>query len=342
MEDYDIPLACQHIQAFTDALNNWYIRRSRERFWRHDLDEDKRAAYCALYTSLETFVRTAAPFLPLVTEEIYRGLTGRLSVHLEDWPDPEALPDDPELVETMDLARDVCSAALALRKARGVRVRQPLRRLTVAGPGAERLAPVADLVRDEVNVKEVDLAEDAGRLGEFALRLDAARVGRRLRERAQDVFRGAREGNWKRREDGRVEVAGIALEPGEFEFQLRPKAGVDAQAVSGTGLIVSLDFELTPELIEEGIVRDVVRLVQQARKEAGLEVVDRVELSLYAPEEVQRALERHRDWIAQQTLARSVRFEVPEPHAHQTIGKVQGRPVTIGLAKVEPERAKEG
>src|SRR5690606_3769721 len=139
LDAYDLGGACAAVTSFLDALTNWYIRRSRERFWRSGMDDDKRDAFDTLYTVLVTAVTAMAPLLPFVTEDIYKGLTGERSVHLTDWPDAEALPADAKLVAEMDRVRDACSAARTLRERENVRVRQPLASLTLAGFG------VADL-----------------------------------------------------------------------------------------------------------------------------------------------------------------------------------------------------
>src|SRR5215475_10270113 len=155
LEEYNVPSACQVLREFLEGLTNWYIRRSRDRFWAGD-----RAALDTLWTVLEAVCRAAAPLLPLTTEAIWRGLTGGKSVHLTDWPRLEDWPADESLADAMDLVRAVCSTALGLRKARQLRVRLPLARLTIAHPGAEALVPFLDLIRDEVNVKDVALSAD--------------------------------------------------------------------------------------------------------------------------------------------------------------------------------------
>ncbi len=163
MDAYDLPGATAEIRGFIDALNNWYIRRSRDRFWAgasESNDDDKRDAYDTLYTVLVTFSKVAAPFLPMVMEEVHTGLTGLPSVHLTDWPDPAELPADPDLVARMDRVRDVASTALRLREDNSLRVRLPLTSLTVAGTDSEALAGLTDLLVDEVNVKAVHLTDD--------------------------------------------------------------------------------------------------------------------------------------------------------------------------------------
>jgi isoleucyl-tRNA synthetase len=157
LDTYDISGACASVRSFLDALTNWYVRRSRDRFWSGDRD-----AFDTLYTVLETVSRVLAPLAPLTAEEVWRGLTGERSVHLTDWPDPAAFPADPELVAAMDAIRAVASAALSLRKTKGLRVRLPLPKLTVATPAAETLRPFADLVADEVNVKSVEFSTELG------------------------------------------------------------------------------------------------------------------------------------------------------------------------------------
>ncbi len=339
MDDYDLGGACQRVLGFLDALTNWYIRRSRERFWKAGADADKRDAYDTLYTALVELCRVAAPLLPLVTEEVFRGLTGRRSVHLEDWPDAKRLPADPELVAGMDRARDACSAARTLRDAHGVRVRQPLRRLTIAGPGAEGLAPYVELIRDEVNVKEVELAESFDAWATFQLQLKARQLGPRLGPAMKTVLAAARAGDWSRTPDGRVRVAGHTLEPGEHALRLQPREGVACAALSTQEAIVVLDLEMDEELRQEGLARDLVRAVQQARKEAGLHVADRIRLALALPEPWRAAAERFWSWIAEQTLAREVEFvdEIPGSDLSRHETRIGGERLEIGIARTASE-----
>jgi isoleucyl-tRNA synthetase len=306
MDDYDLGGACAVVSGFLDALTNWYIRRSRERFWRPGLDDDKRAAYDTLHRVLVTLAKTVAPLLPFVAEEIYRGLTGARSVHLADWPDAEALPADARLVAEMDRVRDAASAARTLREKQGVRVRQPLASMTIAGPGAAALAPYAGLLADEVNVKEVRFAESIEAWARVQLAVNARVAGPRLGAAMKGVLAAAREGRFEPRANGAVAVAGEVLEAGEWQLRLEPKPGIACEPLASSEAIVVLDLVLTDALVEEGIARDVVRSVQQARKEADLHVADRIRLALVVPDDWRAAVERFRGWIAEQTLARSV------------------------------------
>ncbi len=206
LDSYDLPGACAEISSFIDALNNWYIRRSRDRFWAPAAEVDaqvKQDAYDTLYTVLVTLCQVAAPFLPLVADEIYQGLTEGVpgapeSVHLTDWPDATSLPDDPALVAAMDRVRDVCSVALRLREDSGLRVRLPLAELIVAGADTSGLENLTDLVTDEVNVKQVTLTDDIDRYARFVLRPNGKVLGPKLGGAVQEVFGAARSGEWTR------------------------------------------------------------------------------------------------------------------------------------------------
>jgi isoleucyl-tRNA synthetase len=326
MDRYDIAGACERVRGFCDVLTNWYVRRSRDRFW-----VGKQNAIDTLHTVLELTCRLAAPLLPLTTEAIWRGLTGQRSVHLTDWPDPTGLPQDHDLVASMNRVRQVVSTALSLRKARGLRVRQPLSRLTVAAPDAMSLAPLLDLIRDEVNVKTVELTGDVGAHGRFELTINARACGPRLGGDTQKVIRAVRDGDWERGPDGVVSAAGIPLLDGEYTERLVAADPAETAALpAGSGLVV-LDTTLTPELVIEGIAKDLVRVVQQARKQAGLDVTDRVELTVDAPEEVVTAAREHEEFIAGEVLARSIDY-VPLPKAHLgTVG--DGVEVRVALVK---------
>ena len=251
LDSYAVADACELTRGFLDVLTNWYIRRSRDRFWAKasaDNEADKRDAHDTLYTVLVTFARTAAPFLPMVMEEVHGGLTGGDSVHLADWPDPDDLPADPDLVARMDRLRDVASTALRLREDHGLRVRLPLASLTVAGADAESLADLVPLLVDEVNVKAVELTDDLEAHATFRLQPDGRALGPRLGDGVQAVFAAARAGEFTLGGDGTATVAGEVLQPDEFALALESPDGVTAAALgSGDGVVV-LDTEVTADL----------------------------------------------------------------------------------------------
>jgi len=306
----DIAGACDELRAFVDALTNWYVRRSRTRFW-----AGERAAVDTLHTALEVTCRLAAPVLPLTTEAIWRGLTGGRSVHLTDWPTTanrvdgvHELPGDPALVAAMDEVRAVCSTVLGLRKARRLRVRLPLASLTVATPDAERLRPYVGLIADEVNVKVVHLSTDVGAYGRFELAVNARACGPRLGQDVQAVIRAVKAGDWQPGPDGTVVAAGITLLPGEFTERLVAVEPESTAALpDGAGLVV-VDLTLTDELEAEGWAKDRVRELQEVRRAAGLAVSDRVRVQLGVPARRREWARRHQELIAKEVLA--VRFDV--------------------------------
>ncbi len=312
LDAYELAGAAAEVQAYLDALTNWYIRRSRDRFWGTDAGaapDDQRAAFDTLHTVLTTLTRVLAPLLPLVAEEVHRGLTGADSVHLTDWPDPSDLPADPGLVADMDLLRDAASVALSLREDRGLRVRLPLPSVTVTGRDAERVGELSALLADEVNVRSVTLDDDVSAHAEMVLRPDGSRLGPRLGGDVQKVFRAARAGDWEQDADGTVEVAGHALAPDDYELAVVPREGTVAAALRHHDGVVVLDTEVTPELEAEGVARDVVRAVQQARRDAGLRVTDRIALTLAGPHTTLDAVRAHEPYVAAQVLATETSYE---------------------------------
>ncbi|GAA5198322.1 isoleucine--tRNA ligase [Microbacterium jejuense] len=283
----DSTLAAAKLRDFAEVLTNWYIRRSRDRFWVGVSDDPRsREAFDTLYTVLETLTRVAAPLIPLVAEKVWRGLTGGRSVHLQDWPDAARFPEAADIRTAMDTVREVSSVANALRKKEGRRVRLPLPRLTVAVPDAAGLAQFDGILRDELNVKSVEmlvLVDDlSARYGiSKRLSVNARAAGPRLGKQVQHVIAGAKSGVWEER-DGVVVVDGVALQEGEYELTLEA-GGVDegtAIALLADGGFVLLDTTTTPELEAEGLARDVIRAVQDTRKAAGFDVSDRIRLTL--------------------------------------------------------------
>ena len=309
LDQFDSYSASAKVRDFLEVLTNWYIRRSRDRFWEGDHD-----AFDTLYTVLEATTRAVAPLLPMVTEEIWRGLTGGRSVHLEAWPQLEDFPADEQLVADMDAIRDAASVALALRKANGLRVRLPLANMTLATSHPERVAKYADLIADELNVKQVSVvAADDATATAFGLTkrltVNARALGPRLGSDVQRIIREAKAGNWQLTDDV-VAVDGTALLQSEYELTLETKQASDSQAVglTNSGFVI-LETTVSAELEREGIARDAVRQIQQARRDAGLNVSDRISLTLTASDETVLALQEHRSFIASETLATELKIE---------------------------------
>jgi isoleucyl-tRNA synthetase len=326
MDTYDIAGAAGIVREFLEVLTNWYVRRSRDRFWAGDQD-----AIDTLHTVLEVTSRVAAPLLPLTTEVVWRGLTGGRSVHLTDWPNANELPADAALVTAMDRVRQVASSALSLRKANKLRVRLPLARLLVAADDAETLLAFSDIIRDEVNVKEVALTTDVAAHGGFEVVVNARAAGPRLGKDVQHVIKAVKSGNWTTSESGAVVAAGIELVDGEYERRLVAKdSGAAAELPGGSGLVL-LDTDVSAELAAEGLARDLVRVVQQARRDAGLDVADRIDLTVDAPDEVVEAAQAHEKFIAAETLAVSVSYGEVDGGSAGAVG--EGVKVTVRVVK---------
>ena len=345
LDGYDIAGVCATARGYLEVLTNWYIRRSRPRFWAGEAD-----AIDTLHTVLETVTRVLAPLLPLTTEHIWRGLTGGRSVHLGDWPDPTALPADQALVTQMEQVREIASVALSVRKAAGLRVRQPLASMTLAVPDPDALQQFSPMLRDEVNVREVRweaLSESqsktvggAGAAGPIAavsrrLTINARAAGPRLGRDVQRVIRAAKAGEWSMTGDGAVTCGGIELADGEYTVELVAAAGSDtggAVGVLASGGFLRLDTDLDDDLRDDGFVADLIRAVQQARKDADLAVSDRIELRLDLPDERWPAVQARSPLIARETLAVEVIRAAPEADDRPPVD-VDGTPVRIAVSR---------
>lgn len=307
LDTYDVSVACEMLRAYMDTLTNWYVRRSRTRFF----DEDTQA-FDVLYTCLEALCRVAAPLLPLVSEEIWRGLTGGRSVHLTDWPEAGAFPRDPDLVARMDLTRKIASVGSSLRKAANLRVRLPLSGMTVVAPDAEALeGQFAAIIADELNLKSVRLVE-AGSAdpAEFGITqklvVNARAAGPRLGKNVQSAIKASKTGDWSVAEDGTVTAGGLALEPHEYTLEtvVESGEGESSKAVAvlpGGGFLV-LNTEVTPELAAEGTARDAIRAIQQARRDADLHISDRIRTTVVTGAQSAAALEANAGLVKAETL----------------------------------------
>jgi isoleucyl-tRNA synthetase len=208
----------------------------------------------------------------------------------------------------MDTARDICNTALAIRNLRNLRVRLPLASLKIVSSREKLSGAALDIIREEVNVKNIGHEADVAQYAMFKLQINFPVLGKRLPEKIKQIIPCVKKGNWKKQPDGRVEVAGEMLEPGEFSILLEPKSEYKdrAQPLPSNDALVILDTNITPDLQSEGYARDLIRLIQQARKDAGLHVSDRIHLRLRVSEALEEVLHTHRDTIAEQVLAASL------------------------------------
>ena len=349
LDEYQLTRAYRALGDFVvEDLSNWYVRRSRSRFWGNADADDTRAAFRTLWEALREVSVLAAPCVPFVSDWLHRALAGE-SVHLERWFTDvalEALPAfvDDRLESDMDAARMLVSLGRAAREEVKIRVRQPLRRVRAVVPGGRALSEeVLTVVRDELNVKEIDFLSSAEGLVSLVARPNFRALGPRFGNQTNDAanaIRGLSQTALARYRDGgnvSIEVAGgmHGLGPGDLEVAQQASSGLIVKGEGG--YTVALDPALDEELVSEGVARELVNRVQRLRKDSGLEITDRIELAIGGPEAIRSAAVRHEAFIAGETLALAVRVgsTVPErevPHVREV--DIDGTPATIGLKPV--------
>ena len=346
LEDYDATTTGRAIQEFVDELSNWYVRRSRRRFWKSESDADKLAAYHTLYECLVTLAKLLAPYTPFIAEELYQNLVRSVdaaapaSVHLCDWPAVDDAAVDETVTFDMDVARRVVELGRAARNTAAVKNRQPLAEVAVAAAAAERAAleRLGDIVTDELNVKELRVVADADELLDYALKPNLKVLGPRLGKQV-----------------GAVGAALKALDAGEFVAALRAGGSapvtlesreqvllatddvlIESVAPAGSRvesdgtLTVALNTTIDQALRDEGIVRELVHSVQLARKNADLRIEDTISLALAAPAELAELVERNAAYIRSETLANELELG-DRPRTYRETVRVEGHEVIVGI-----------
>jgi isoleucyl-tRNA synthetase len=347
LERYDATRAGQRIERFLDDLSNWYVRRARRRFWNADeaSAEDARAAFLTLHDCLLTLSQLLAPFTPFVAEELWRNLAagrdGRPdSVHLSDFPGERPEHRDPPLDGAMFSARSIVELGRRARTETKVRVRQPLAEAVVHYPGNHAaLEPLLGLVAEELNVKEVVFAETAEELGGWRAKPNFKVLGPRLGPKVKAVASaledddGTAAAALARGETVWLEVDGERIDLGPDDVDLVQET-LEGWGVAGEGgITVALQLDLTPELRAEGLARELVRVVQDARRAAGLDVSDRIELALDLDGDLAEALSLHRGWVAAETLASGIVAGRLTDPAFERRFDVDGATVVVGLRR---------
>jgi isoleucyl-tRNA synthetase len=320
MDAYDLQKAVRPFVAFVDDLTNWYIRRSRRRFWKSEDSADKQCAYRTLRYVLVQLSKVAAPFCPFISEQIYRNLRGAsdpVSVHLCDFPTANAAARDRRLEEDMALIMRTVSLGRQLRTDKDLKVRQPLTCLHVASVDEavrEAIAKYQDIIREELNVKEIAVSEDEAQLAVLSLKADfkklGPRFGAKMKAAAAAIAALSSDDAAKlaRGEELPIMIQGEAatLNPEDVIIHREPKEGL-VTAAEGN-VVVALETTLTPALIAEGLMREFVSRVQALRKEADLEVTQRIELVVQADDEVAAAIDAWMDVILEEVQGDSLVF----------------------------------
>lgn len=297
IDSYDVAAATNEIALFMEVLNNWYIRRSRDRFWEGDAQ-----AFDVLYTVLVNLSKILAPLMPFVSEYVFKKLTGEESVHLTDYPRLDDIRFDAGLVEEMDFLQDLCSAGKFIREEKNLRNRLPLSSLTLIGHNLS--AAYQDIVKDELNVKEVKFDNNLQAYADKKIYLYTPLLGKALGKDMGAVMAAYKQGNWELNSDGSLSIGGQTLQTDLFEVRLEMKDGVAGKSFADNRAVITLDTNVTEELKREGMARDFVRLVQSLRKDKDFNISDRIELNWSTSDtELAKALEENKDYIAEQVLA---------------------------------------
>ena len=348
LEKYDVYNAAASLEQFVDELSKWYVRRSRRRFWKSEADTDKKTGYTTLYTCLTTIVKLLAPFLPFLAEEMYQNLVWNVksnapkSVHHNDWPLADTSLVDQKLMADMDLAVKICSLGRSVRNKAGIKLRQPLKEVKVVTEKAalKRLKDLTDLIKDELNVKELVLTTHNRDLVNYDIVLSPRLLGKKygklfpkLRATVASMDADALLKRLKKSQSIEVEVDGhaVSLLPEEVEVRTQPKEGYFVEEEQG--IIVGVYTVVTEELKKEGLAREIVRRIQNQRKEAGFDIADQIKVYYEAGPRITEVFTTHCDYIASETLSVStIKAEFPEG-VHLANYKVAGESLKIGLIR---------
>ena len=331
MDEYDIPEVCATVENFMEILTNWYIRRNRRRFWKSESDSDKKDAYDTLYTVLVNVSRMVAPLLPFTAEHIYKNLTGERSVHLTNWPDEGDILLDEDVMNSMDIVRRICSLGHSVRHQHRMRVRQPLPEVTLAGNDARLAESHTDIIKDELNVKKVGFTEDVGIMGRQEIVVNSRALGPRLGKKMKEILGAVKAGEGEILDSGILSVKGEEIQPDEFEMRIIAEEG--HACMSEDGLFACLDLQITRELELEGLARDVIRLVQNARREADLVPDDRIRLGIQAEGDLPEAVETHSGLIKSEVLATELVLDVISGGVYSETVEIHGTKMTLSIEK---------
>ncbi len=319
LSQYKPDVAISAFVRFLDVLNNWYIRRSRARFW-----DEEQAAFDTLCHVLTTFCRVLAPFAPFVSDYIYKNLTGRESVHLADFPSAESFDDS--IVADMRRVQSIVSVGKQLREQYRLRNRLPLNKLTVAGAD---LTAYADIIKDELNVKSVEFTDSVNAVAESFVYLITPRIGARLGGALREIIPAVKRGDYEIRGDNLI-AAGAQLNAGEFETRLTVRDGIAGAALPDNTAVVVLDTEINSELVAEGLVNDALRFIQDTRKAMGFDVSDRITMTYAADPALAMALDAHKKRIMRDALITDMRAG-----AGDVATEIEGYNLEIRIAKVK-------
>ena len=334
MDGYNLPKSTRPMLDFLENLSNWYVRRSRRRFWKSENDKDKDQAYQTLYIVLVEFVKVLAPFMPYIADEIYQNLTSEESVHLADWPKPNETLIDDKLNEEIHTVRTIVKLGHSVRAKARIKVRQPLQKAGIALPegiSKEVIDTHKEVIMEELNVKELEFIAEAGDIVEQSVIPNAKILGPKYGKDVQFIIQKVKAGEYELG-DNSIKVGEFELMGDEIEIGFKGKEGYDVE--SAEGIVVALDTEISEDLRKEGYARDVVRMVQELRKEADYQVDDRIYVSVESSGAVDEAVTQFADYIKTETLADELQQSGDFEWDKEKEVKFNDIPVKIAVRKV--------
>ncbi len=341
---YRIPETARALQEFVDEMSNWYVRRCRERFWAKGMEQDKINAYMTLYTALVTISKAAAPMIPFMTEDIYRNLVCSIdpsapeSVHLCDFPEVDEAHIDSQLEADMEVVLEAVVIGRACRNTANIKNRQPIGKMYIKA-GKELSDFYVDIIRDELNVKEAELTDDVSKLTTYSFKPQLKTLGRRFGKKINDVRQilaeidgqaAMAELNEKGTLTIQVDGQDEALEKEDLLIEAAQMEGYVSD--SDHGITVVLDTNLTPELLEEGFVREIISKIQTMRKDAGFEVMDHIRVSMQDNDKVQKVIQDNEAQIKSEVLADEVSYDGAKGSVKEW--SINGEKVTLGVEKL--------
>ena len=340
---YKIPETARALQEFVDEMSNWYVRRCRDRFWAKGMEQDKINAYMTLYTALVTIAKAAAPMIPFMTEDIYRNLVCSLdasapeSVHLCDFPEVQKEHIDKKLEADMEVVLEAVVLGRACRNTANIKNRQPIGKMFVKADAALSQFYL-DIIKDELNVKEAELTEDVGALTTYSFKPQLKTLGRRFGKNinaVREILAGldgqAAMAELKEKGTLTIQVEGVDEALAEEDLLIEAAQMEGYVSDSDHGVTVVLDTNLTPELLEEGFVREVISKVQTMRKDAGFEVMDHIQLYVKDNDKVKDIVQKNEESLCSDVLADGVTYD--EVSGFTKEWSINGEKVTLGVEK---------
>ncbi len=341
LDDYNLTKGTRPMIDFVDNLSNWYIRRSRRRFWKSESDKDKNEAYQTLYMVLVQFSKLIAPFMPFVSDEIYRNLTkhdheDENSVHLCNWPDANKDMIRQDLNDEMAVVRRIVNLGHAVRSKAQIKVRQPLAKVQVGLPESlnkDIVLAQKEVICEELNVKDLEILTEVGEVVNKVVKPDAKKLGPKYGKDVQKIIQSVKAGDFEELKNGNIKVGDFELEPDEVEIGFKGAEGYDVQGEAG--FVVVLDTDITEDLRNEGHAREIVRFVQELRKQADYEVYERIYLQVKAEDEIANAVTSFADYIKRETLAIELQQGGEFIWDREDEVEIDGNKVVIGVRREE-------